>query len=71
MDVLEKEQEKAETLAHPDKFVRRHIGPDAKETQEMLSLLGQASLDALIDAAVPARIRTNKPLNLPAGQAAH
>ena len=28
------------SLAHPDRFVRRHIGPNAQETREMLALLG-------------------------------
>ena len=34
----------------------------------MLNAVGAASLDALIDEAIPARIRLGKPLNLPAGQ---
>ena len=56
------------SLAHPDQFVRRHIGPDAKETSEMLALLGRKSLDELIDAAVPKKIRLSKKLNLPAAR---
>ena len=28
-------------LAHPDQFVRRHIGPNEAETREMLALLGR------------------------------
>ena len=55
-------------LKHPDQFVRRHIGPNAAETQEMLKLLGFDSLEALTDAAVPKQIRLGKPLNLPAAQ---
>ncbi|HEY9508305.1 MAG TPA: glycine dehydrogenase (aminomethyl-transferring), partial [Verrucomicrobiae bacterium] len=58
----------AESLAHPDKFVRRHIGPDAAEAQEMLNLLNFDSLDALIDSAVPKQIRLDKKLNLPAAR---
>ncbi len=58
----------AASLAHPDQFVRRHIGPDAKETSAMLALLGHKSLDALIDAAVPKKIRLGKKLNLPAAR---
>ena len=54
-----------DSLTHPDKFVRRHIGPSADETREMLALLGLESLDALIDAAVPAQIRLERPLALP------
>src|SRR6266540_5182755 len=37
----------ANSLAYPDQFVRRHIGPNAVETVEMLKLLGFDSLDAL------------------------
>jgi glycine dehydrogenase len=55
-------------LSHPDQFVRRHIGPNAAETGEMLALLGQKNLDELIDAAVPKKIRLDKKLNLPAAR---
>jgi len=47
-----------------DAFIARHIGPDAAEQQEMLSLLGYASRAALIDALVPANIRNRNPLPL-------
>ncbi|MGB7770118.1 MAG: aminomethyl-transferring glycine dehydrogenase [Verrucomicrobiia bacterium] len=50
---------------HPDKFVRRHIGPDAAETREMLATIGFNSLDELIAAAVPEEIRLRQPLQLP------
>src|ERR1044071_7638231 len=43
-------------------FISRHIGPSDAETQAMLDLLGYASLDALIDATVPERIRLRRPL---------
>jgi len=46
-------------------FVRRHIGPDAEETASMLGVIGQPSLDALIDAAVPGAIRLTSPLQEP------
>ena len=62
------QEQHANPLAHPDLFVRRHIGPNATETSVMLKLLGSDSLDALIDAAVPKQIRLGKPLNLPAAQ---
>ena len=55
-------------LAHPDQFVRRHIGPDAKDETEMLAQLGFKNLDELIDAAVPKKIRLEKKLNLPAAR---
>ena len=44
-------------LAHPDQFIHRHIGPNAAETSEMLTLLGHNNLDELIDAAVPKKIK--------------
>jgi len=55
----------------PERFESRHIGPDAADTERMLAIVGAASLDELIDQAVPARIRLTKPLNLPDGQAEH
>ncbi len=51
---------------HPDKFVRRHIGPNASETREMLAQLGFKNLDELVGAAVPKKICLGKDLNLPA-----
>src|SRR2546425_9873250 len=56
---------------HPDRFVDRHIGPDAQDTTEMLQALGKASLDALLDATVPAGIRMKRPLDLPPGRSEH
>jgi len=55
-------------LKHPDQFVRRHIGPNADETNKMLEFLGHKNLDELIDAAVPKKIRLGKKLNLPAAR---
>jgi glycine dehydrogenase len=40
-----------------DRFADRHIGPDEREIDAMLGLLGHRSLDALTDAAVPAAIQ--------------
>src|SRR5438445_3523300 len=57
-----------EWLKHPDRFVRRHIGPTADDTRQMLKELGYSSLDLLMDAAVPANIRLSKPLDLPGGR---
>ncbi len=53
------------TLAPTDTFARRHTGDSTAETAAMLAALGHPSLDALIDAAVPAHIRRG-PLSLPA-----
>src|SRR6266446_5358996 len=58
-------------LSHPDKFARRHIGPGAEETRQMLDLLGHSSLDALIDDAITPGIRLARPLQLPAGRGEH
>ena len=49
-----------------DEFARRHIGPSAQETRQMLELLGYPDLEALAKAAVPEKIRLSRPLNLPA-----
>jgi len=57
----------SQLLEPVDKFVHRHIGPSAGETALMLHELGFASLDGFIDAVVPAGIRLQKPLALPAG----
>ncbi|MBI3491429.1 MAG: aminomethyl-transferring glycine dehydrogenase subunit GcvPB [Acidobacteria bacterium] len=50
-----------------ESFSSRHIGPDAGETAAMLKAVGAKSLEALIDEAIPTRIRLQKPLNLPDG----
>ena len=41
----------ASGLAHPDVFIRRHIGPSVEAVQSMLETLGYESLEALTDAA--------------------
>ncbi|WP_299394575.1 aminomethyl-transferring glycine dehydrogenase [Pelagibius sp.] len=48
-----------------DDFVRRHIGPGEPQTRAMLDSLGLDSLEALIDKAVPAAIRSETPMPLP------
>jgi glycine dehydrogenase len=55
-------------FAHPDRFVRRHIGPNGTESSDLLARLGHKNLDELIDAAVPKKIRLGKKLNLPAAR---
>ncbi|ROP45600.1 glycine dehydrogenase (decarboxylating) [Pseudokineococcus lusitanus] len=47
-------------------FADRHVGPSADDVARMLAVVGQPSLEALVDAAVPAAIRTDGPLDLPA-----
>ena len=50
-----------------ESFSTRHIGPDPTERDEMLKATGAASMDALMDEAIPQRIRLSHPLNLPRG----
>ncbi|MEU8816884.1 aminomethyl-transferring glycine dehydrogenase [Actinoplanes sp. NPDC048796] len=47
-------------------FASRHIGPDQDEQTHMLKNIGYASLDALMDAAIPEVIRWHGTLDLPA-----
>jgi glycine dehydrogenase len=51
-----------------ESFSTRHIGPDPTERDAMLKATGAASLDALIEEAIPQRIRLSKPLQVPPGQ---
>ena len=55
----------ANSFAHPDQFVNRHIGPNAEAQTKMLGVLGYQSLPALIDAAVPQSIRRSGAMKLP------
>ncbi len=55
------------SLAPVDSFARRHHGADTGATDAMLAALGQSSLDALADAAVPPAIRLPQTLDLPEG----
>lgn len=52
-------------IQHPDRFVNRHLGPNKKALEEMLSTIGVASLEQLIDETVPANIRHEAPLAIP------
>jgi len=61
----------AGALAPPDAFADRHIGPSSDEIDRMLSAVGASSLEALIREAVPAAIRLDGPLKLPAPQTEH
>ena len=47
-------------------FADRHIGAGSDAVRTMLARVGRTSLDDLADAAVPADIRQNTPLDLPA-----
>src|SRR5512141_182948 len=58
-------------LAPPESFIPRHIGPSAEDIEKMVAAIGFSSLDALIDATIPEKIRYRKALALPAGRAEH
>jgi len=51
-------------LFEPEPFQSRHIGPDKAEADEMLKVIGASSMEALMDEAIPARIRLPKRLDL-------
>jgi glycine dehydrogenase len=61
----------APSLAPCDTFPRRHLGPDEAEVAQMLGTLGLASLDALVEATLPAAIRLKRPLELPEPRGEH
>src|SRR5688572_10257876 len=46
-------------------FADRHLGPRPEDVEQMLATLGVATVDELIDQAVPKTIRTDQPLQLP------
>lgn len=51
-------------FAYSDRFVDRHLGLAAIDIQQMLQVLGLASLDDLIDKTVPQGIRLARPLTV-------
>ncbi len=55
-------------LRSTDNFVNRHLGIDAKALQEMLHAVGVSTIDELISQTVPAVIRRDTDLNIPAAQ---
>ncbi len=61
----------SDNLAATDTFLNRHLGPNAGEVDEMARVTGFDSLDALVDATVPAGIRLGRALNLPAPKGEH
>ncbi|WP_459587383.1 aminomethyl-transferring glycine dehydrogenase [Corynebacterium camporealensis] len=46
-------------------FISRHLGPDATEREQMLAKLGYDSVEDLVDAAIPQKIRAEESLQLP------
>jgi glycine dehydrogenase len=53
-------------LENPSEFVARHIGIWADDEAHMLSVIGAASRQALIEAIVPRAIARTQPMQLPA-----
>jgi glycine dehydrogenase len=53
------------TAVEPD-FVSRHIGPDHDDVAAMLKVVGQPSLEAMLDTAMPGVIRSERALRLDA-----
>ncbi|AWW30439.1 glycine dehydrogenase (aminomethyl-transferring) [Echinicola strongylocentroti] len=47
------------------KFEDRHNGPSTNDVSEMLTKIGAASIDELIDQTIPKAIQLDHPLNLP------
>ncbi len=47
-----------------NEFAQRHIGPDAKETCEMLAAIGEPSIESLIAKTIPAVIRMQEALEV-------
>ncbi|MFA4968676.1 MAG: aminomethyl-transferring glycine dehydrogenase [Sulfuritalea sp.] len=58
-------------LEHRDEFIGRHIGPDEHVIAGMLAAIGTATLSTLISETVPATIRLQRPLALPAPMPEH
>lgn len=50
-----------------DIFSKRHIGPDANETEMMLSYIGVSSMDELINQTIPSIIRRKDEMNIADG----
>ncbi|MEK8033296.1 aminomethyl-transferring glycine dehydrogenase [Ideonella sp. DXS29W] len=54
-----------DALENHGEFIARHIGPDTADEAHMLSVIGAASRQALIDAIVPKSIARAQPMVLP------
>ncbi len=52
-------------------FTPRHIGPGATDTASMLKVIGESSLQSLIDKTVPPAIRMESALDIPAAMSEH
>jgi glycine dehydrogenase len=50
-----------------DNFLKRHLGPEDRDLDKMLKVIGVKSVDQLINETIPASIRLSHDLNLPEG----
>jgi glycine cleavage system P protein (glycine dehydrogenase) len=55
-------------LQNHAEFIQRHIGPTVKQRSEMAQAMGYDSLEALIEATVPAAIRREQAMDLAGAQ---
>lgn len=55
-------------VRYQERFDTRHNGPDELQIDEMLQTIGLSSLDELIDKTIPASIRLQKDMDLPAAR---
>jgi len=63
---LHRETKSPATITNsPYDFVRRHIGPNERQTEEMLKVLGLQSLNELVDKTVPSDIQFRGKMNIP------
>ncbi|WP_321324224.1 aminomethyl-transferring glycine dehydrogenase [Thiomicrorhabdus sp.] len=58
-------------LQQSEQFVKRHLGPDQTEQQQMLDLLGLATIDELLDKVIPKSIRRQQPMLINEGLTEH
>ena len=59
------------SLFNEAEFIYRHLGSDASEQAELLKAIGYDDMDSFIDDTVPAPVRMNKDLDLPAAMSEH
>lgn len=63
---LHRETKSPATITNsPYDFVRRHLGPNERQTEEMLKVLGLQSLNELVDKTVPSDIQFRGKMNIP------
>ena len=58
-------------LAPFESFVPRHVGPTQADIEKMVGAIGFKTIDELIDATIPAKIRFNGRLDIGPGKAEH